>query len=149
MLLASPLQQRDKTLDQRTKMNWAEDKLWCLRQMGRLLERYVEEFIELSYWVSWHDAALGHVFRWVWMRIQSVAISLCDFPLVELINLALYLNGSNFEVEEMKENNPHPAPSETHLSSSPHARILHIPNKPMFRPPVTPKVPLSSKMEVE
>ncbi|RXN24708.1 proline-rich receptor kinase PERK2 [Labeo rohita] len=30
-------------------MSWAEDALWRLRQDGRELERYVEEFIELSH----------------------------------------------------------------------------------------------------
>jgi len=40
-------------------MNWDEDQLWCLQQGGRPLERYVEEFLELSYQVSWHNAVLG------------------------------------------------------------------------------------------
>ncbi|XP_016324529.1 uncharacterized protein LOC107674898 [Sinocyclocheilus anshuiensis] len=39
----------DRTPDL-TKMAEAEDRLWCLRQGGRPLERYVEEFIELSNW---------------------------------------------------------------------------------------------------
>ncbi|RXN04120.1 lipoxygenase -like protein [Labeo rohita] len=33
-------------------MSWAEDALWRLRQDGRELERYVEEFIELSHQVT-------------------------------------------------------------------------------------------------
>ncbi len=41
----------------------AEDQLRCLRQSSRPLERYEEEFLELSYWVSWHDAALGASFQ--------------------------------------------------------------------------------------
>ncbi|KAL0150156.1 hypothetical protein M9458_054583 [Cirrhinus mrigala] len=48
----------------------AEEALWGLRQGGRKLERYVEEFLELANQLSWHDAALG---------AQSIAI----FPFVK------------------------------------------------------------------
>ncbi len=55
----------------------------------------MEEFLELSYRVSWQDAALGACFQ---MGLDEDTIrcdlSTCDFPLVELINLILYLNGS-------------------------------------------------------
>ncbi|KAI2647022.1 Transmembrane protease serine 9 [Labeo rohita] len=37
----------------------AEAALWLLRQGGRKLERYVEEFLELANQLSWHDAALA------------------------------------------------------------------------------------------
>ncbi len=76
-------------------MTWAEDQLWHLRQGGRSLERYVEEFLELSFRVSLHDAALCACFQ---MGLDEETIR-CDHPtcdfvsLFELINLILYLNG--------------------------------------------------------
>ncbi len=57
MLLVPTQQQRDRTLDL-PNMHRPEDQLWCLQQGGRPLERYVEEFLKLSYCGSWHDAAL-------------------------------------------------------------------------------------------
>ncbi len=82
----------------------------------------MEEFLELSYWVSvsWHETVLGVYFQ-IGLDEDMILCDLfkCEFPLVVLINLILYLNGSNFEVEEMEENlnHPHPAPSETHCVS--------------------------------
>ncbi len=102
-------------------MNWAEDQLWCLRQGGRPLERYVEEFLKISHRVSWQDASLGACFQ-LGLDEETFRCSLpaCDFSLVELINLVLYLNCSNFKVEEVKEkvNHSHPSPSETHFAST-------------------------------
>ncbi len=43
-------------------MTSAEDALWGLRQSGLGLERYVEEFLEISNRMSWHEAALGVCF---------------------------------------------------------------------------------------
>ncbi|ROJ08800.1 hypothetical protein DPX16_3110 [Anabarilius grahami] len=40
----------------------AEERLCRLRQSGRPLERYVEEFLEVCYLVSWTDASLNAVF---------------------------------------------------------------------------------------
>ncbi len=92
-------------------------------QGGRPLERYVEEFLELSYRVSWHDAALGACFQ-LGLDENTIRCDLptYDFPLFELINLVLYLNGSNSKVEEIKENinGSHLAPTETHRASPTH-----------------------------
>ncbi|KAL0193907.1 hypothetical protein M9458_012203 [Cirrhinus mrigala] len=84
-------------------MSWAEDALWRLRQDGRELERYVEEFIELSHQVGWHETSLGAVFV-LGLDDETIRCELptCSFPLIELINLILYLNGSDFEVEEVQ-----------------------------------------------
>ncbi len=78
----------------------AEDQLWSLRQSGQSLERYVEEFLELSHQVSWYDVVLGVCFQ-VGLDEDTIRCDLltCEFPLVELINLILYLNGSNLEVQ--------------------------------------------------
>ncbi len=101
-------------------MTAAEDQLWCLRQGGRPLERFVGEFLELSNRVSWHDAALGACFQ---LGLDETTIHCdlptCDFPLIELINLVLYLNGSELEVEEVMDL-PHPAPPENNRASPAH-----------------------------
>ncbi len=55
-------------------MTSAEDGLCGLRQGGRRLERYVEEFLELSNRVSWHVAALVRVSCWGWMMKLYAAI---------------------------------------------------------------------------
>ncbi|KAL0193409.1 hypothetical protein M9458_011705, partial [Cirrhinus mrigala] len=94
----------------------AEDKLWGLRQAGRRLERYVEEFLELANQLSWHNAALGACFQ-LGLDHKTIRCDLpmCEYPLIELINLILYLNGSYFKVikEEIKEDykSCRPAPS--------------------------------------
>ncbi|RXN13938.1 reverse transcriptase [Labeo rohita] len=46
----------------------------------------------------------------------------CDFSLTELINLILYLNGSNFEGEEEKKNEcqSYPVPSKSHVTLPAH-----------------------------
>ncbi len=79
----------------------AEDKLWDLRQAGWKLEWYVEDFLELVHQLSWPDAALGACFL---LGLDSDMIRcellVSDFPLIALIYLILYLNGSDFEVEE-------------------------------------------------
>ncbi len=56
-----------------------------------------EEFIELSYLVSWPDAVLCSCFQ-LGQDKNTIRCSspVCDFSLVEIINLVLYLNGSNF-----------------------------------------------------
>ncbi len=73
----------------------------------------MEEFLELPYQVSWHDAALGACFQ-LGLDENTIRCDLptYDFSLIELINLVLYLNGSNSQVEEIKEN--------IKFSSSPH-----------------------------
>ncbi len=57
-------------------MTTAEDALWGLRQGGLKLERYVEEFLELSNRVSWHDTALGACFH---LGLDDETIR-CDLP---------------------------------------------------------------------
>lgn len=55
----------------------------------------------------------------------------CNFPLIELVNLIFYLNGSNFEVEELKSvcGSHHQAPSETrHI-----APVYPKPGIPIYR----------------
>ncbi|KAL0195021.1 hypothetical protein M9458_008593, partial [Cirrhinus mrigala] len=85
-------------------MTEAEDPLLGLRQGGWRLEWYVEEFLELANQLNWHDAALGACFQ-LGLDNETIRCDLpvCEYPLIELINLVLYLNGSNFEVEEIRE----------------------------------------------
>ncbi|XP_051753394.1 nematocyst expressed protein 3-like [Ctenopharyngodon idella] len=103
--------------------NSAVDCLWRLRQDGRPLERYMEEFSELSCLVGWPDAPLNACFL---KGLDEDTICYiepaCSFSLVESINLILFLNGSDFEIEEVLENTypPRPAPSETHAAWSVH-----------------------------
>uniref|UniRef100_A0A673KUF2 Uncharacterized protein n=1 Tax=Sinocyclocheilus rhinocerous TaxID=307959 RepID=A0A673KUF2_9TELE len=119
-------------------MTAAEDRLWCLRQGGRELERYVEEFLELSNQVSWFDSALGVCFR----LGQDDDVIGCDlhtysFPLIGLVNHVLYLNGVSLKVEEVQSDH-HPVPPENHRASPAHPSpgTLHIPGQ-MFRPPIS------------
>ncbi len=79
----------------------AEGRLWHLQQDGRRLERYVVEF-QFANWVSWHDATLGVCFQ-LGLNDETLCYDLpvIDFPLIERINLILYLNCSDFEVEEI------------------------------------------------
>ncbi|ROL53302.1 hypothetical protein DPX16_23819 [Anabarilius grahami] len=101
----------------------AVDRLGHLRKNACPLERYVEEFSDLSCLVGWPDASLNVCFL---MGLDEDTIRYiepaCYFSLVESVNLILYLNGSNFEVEEVKEKKypPCPAPSETHVAWSAH-----------------------------
>ncbi len=73
----------------------------------------MEEFLELSHRVSWHDAALGACFQ-LGLNDETIRCDppICDFPLIELINLILFLNGSDCVVEEIPESR-HPAPAGT------------------------------------
>ncbi len=109
----------------------AEDKLWGLRQAGRKLERYVEDFIELVHQLSWPDAALVACFQ---LGLDSETIHcelpVYEFPLVELINLILFLNRSNFVVEVKEEFQSRcPVPSETRHVPPAH----HTPGTPTYR----------------
>ncbi len=77
----------------------------------------MEEFLEISNRMSWHEAALGACFL---LRLDDEVIR-CDlpvsvFPLIELINLIFFLNGS---VEEIPR--PHdPTPAGTRRISPAH-----------------------------
>ncbi|ROL40901.1 hypothetical protein DPX16_9895 [Anabarilius grahami] len=94
----------------------AADRLIGLLQYGRLLERYVEEFVELAFLTSWSDARLIALFL---DGLDERTIR-CDEPndfvsLIDTINLILYLNNSKFVVEEVQGNKclSHPVPPET------------------------------------
>ncbi len=93
-------------------MQTAEDRLGCLRQDGRDLVKYVEEFLELYNRVSWVDASLGVCFR---LGLDDDVISCdlptCSFSLIELVNHVLNVNGLNFEVEIIPSAH-HPTPPE-------------------------------------
>jgi len=97
----------------------AEDRIWTAKQDGRPLERYVEEFTELSSKVSWPEAILNSCFL---RSLDKDTIRdfepECLFFLVESINLILFLNGSEFEIEEVQNRlySPRPAPSETQVA---------------------------------
>ncbi len=90
--------------EERTKkrMTAVENKLWGLRQGGLRLERYVKVFLDLSNQVSSHDAALGVCFQ-LGLNDKNIHcdIPVGEIPLIELINLILFLNDSDFEVEEI------------------------------------------------
>ncbi|KAL0152818.1 hypothetical protein M9458_051878, partial [Cirrhinus mrigala] len=67
---------------------------------------------------------LVRAFSWDWTtRRSAVIFPLCDFPLIELINLILYLNRSDFEEQDIKEDlqSRHPVPSEVHC----HCQVKH------------------------
>ncbi|XP_051719339.1 uncharacterized protein LOC127495915 [Ctenopharyngodon idella] len=94
----------------------ASDRLCGCRQDGRSLERYVEEFVELAYLANWPDACLNACFLAGLdedtIRFKEPA---CYFSLVEAINLILFLNCSDFVIEEVldKSCDPRPVSSET------------------------------------
>ncbi len=112
----------------------AEDKLWGLRQAGRRLEWYVEDFLKLANQLSWHDAALGACFQ-LGLDDETILCELpvCDFPLIELINQ------SNFEVEEMKEKfqSRRAVPSEARSVSPAHP----TPGTPTYHTNVSDRLP--------
>ncbi|KAL0194638.1 hypothetical protein M9458_008210, partial [Cirrhinus mrigala] len=107
----------------------AEEALWGLRQGGRKLERYVEDFLKLANLLSWHDAALGACFQ-LGLDDETIRCDfpVCEYPLIKLINLVLYLNGFDFEVEEDYMSR-HPAPSGTCRVVSAHT----TPGTPTYR----------------
>ncbi|KAL0175491.1 hypothetical protein M9458_027821, partial [Cirrhinus mrigala] len=78
-----------------------------------LLERYVEEFLELANQLSCHDNASGACFQ-LGLDDETIRCDLpvCEYPLIELIDVVLYVNGSDFEVKEDYMSR-RPAPSET------------------------------------
>ncbi|XP_051739323.1 uncharacterized protein LOC127506679 [Ctenopharyngodon idella] len=82
----------------------AADRLIGLLQDGRSLERYMEEFVELAFLTNWSDASLNTLF------LDGLDESTIRFDepdnyvsLNETINLILYLNGSEFVVEEVPD----------------------------------------------
>ncbi|ROL40947.1 hypothetical protein DPX16_11397 [Anabarilius grahami] len=97
----------------------ALDRPCGFRQDGRSLERYVEEFVELAYLVNWPDACLNVCFLAGLdedtIRFKELA---CYFSLVEAINLILFLNCSDFVIEEVldKSCDPRPVSQETQVA---------------------------------
>ncbi|ROL48343.1 hypothetical protein DPX16_21829 [Anabarilius grahami] len=82
----------------------ARNRLIGLLQDDRSLERYVEEFVELAFLTNWPDACLNAIF------LEGLDESTIRFDepddyvsLHDTINLILYLNGSEFIVEEVPD----------------------------------------------
>ncbi|ROL46523.1 hypothetical protein DPX16_21707 [Anabarilius grahami] len=136
----------------------AEDRIWTAKQDGHPLEKYVEEFTELSCKVSWPDAILNTCFlRGLDEDTVRYIEPECIFSLVESINLILFLNGSEFEVEEvqMKSYSPRPVLSEiqaawpvhqppissTYRSSGHSLVVLSDPKPPKRRASTKPRRP--------
>ncbi len=107
----------------------------------------MEEFLELSNRVSWHDAALGVCFQ-LGLDGDTIRCDLPVFHLIELIKLIPFLNDSDFEVEDVREIlKPHqPAPAGMRRFSAtltPHRAHPHIsPTAPTAC--TTPNTPISS-----
>ncbi|XP_016099881.1 vegetative cell wall protein gp1-like isoform X2 [Sinocyclocheilus grahami] len=121
-------------------MTAAEDALWGLRQGGQRLERYVSGFLELSNRVSWHDTALGACFLLgLDDEIICCALPMGDFPLIELINLVLFLNSSDMDVEGVMRlpKSRHPTPAGMcHVSPAhPTPRTSTYPSNGSYRLP--------------
>ncbi|ROI80397.1 hypothetical protein DPX16_1987 [Anabarilius grahami] len=99
-------------------MTSAAERLIGLFQIGCSLERYVEEFVELAFLTDWSDARLNALF----LDGLDVDIIRFDepedsFSLSETINLILYLNGSDFFVDEVLDMCPsRPVPPETQVA---------------------------------
>ncbi|ROL55361.1 hypothetical protein DPX16_4829 [Anabarilius grahami] len=94
----------------------ASDRLCGFRQDSRSLERYVEEFVELAYLANWPDACLNACFlAGLDEDTNRFKEPACNFSLVEAINLILFLNCSDFVIEEVLDQscNPRPVPTET------------------------------------
>ncbi len=73
----------------------------------------MEEFLEISNRMSWHEAALGACFLLgLDDEVIRCDLSVSDFPLIELINLILFLNGSDEEIKEIPRPR-HPTPAGT------------------------------------
>ncbi len=80
----------------------------------------MEEFLEISNRMSWHEAALGACFLLgLDDEVIRCDLPVSDFPLIELINLILFLNGSDEEVEEIPRPH-HPTPAGTRRISPAH-----------------------------
>ncbi|ROI15863.1 hypothetical protein DPX16_21370 [Anabarilius grahami] len=97
----------------------AADRLIGLFQVGRSLERYVEEFVELAYLTNWSDARLNALF------LDGLDESTIRFnepddyvSLNDTMNLILYLNVSKFIVEEVQDSpcTSRPVPPETRVA---------------------------------
>ncbi|ROL50938.1 hypothetical protein DPX16_14469 [Anabarilius grahami] len=112
----------------------AEDRLCGFRQDGRPLRRYVEEFTELAYLVNWPDAPLNACFR-AGLDEDTIRFSepACFFSLVETINLILFLNYSEFVIEEVQEELCIPCPVPTEIQAA----------WPVRQPPVSSAYPSS------
>ncbi|ROL52097.1 hypothetical protein DPX16_5974 [Anabarilius grahami] len=96
----------------------AANRLIGLFQIGRSLERYVEEFVELAFRTNWSDARLNALFL-DGLDVDTIRFDEPEdsFSLSETINLILYLNGSDFFVDEVQDMCPsRPVPPETQVA---------------------------------
>ncbi|ROL53894.1 hypothetical protein DPX16_9594 [Anabarilius grahami] len=94
------------------------ERLASLFQVGRSLERYVEEFVELAFLTNWSDARLNALFL-DGLDVDTIRVDEPEdsFSLSETINLILYLNGSDFFVDEVQDMCPsRPVPPETQVA---------------------------------
>ncbi|XP_057209136.1 uncharacterized protein LOC130565724 [Triplophysa rosa] len=103
-----------------------------MQQAGRSLERYSEEFVELSYRVSWSDPFLNNIFL---TGLDDDLLALLVIPFAEdssledIINQVLQVMGSNFRVGDAEQDlsGRHPEPVErggsapTRSKSAPHS----------------------------
>ncbi|ROL47653.1 hypothetical protein DPX16_13368 [Anabarilius grahami] len=82
----------------------AAEQLVGLFQVGRSLERYMEEFVELAYLTDWSEAHLIALFL---DGLDEDTIRFYEpddyVSLTDTINLILYLNGSKFFVQEVQD----------------------------------------------
>ncbi|XP_048009908.1 uncharacterized protein LOC125244035 [Megalobrama amblycephala] len=114
----------------------AADRLIGLLQVGRSLERYVEEFVELAFLTNWPDAYLIALFL-DGLDDNTIRFDEPDyrFSLNETINLILCLNDSKFLVEEVQDKYlSRPVPPETRLA------------RPVSQPPSSSAYPSSEHL---
>ncbi|XP_058604626.1 uncharacterized protein LOC131522837 [Onychostoma macrolepis] len=123
----------------------AEDQLWGLRQAGRKLERYVDEFIELVPLLNWPDASLGACFqlgldsetiRFVEKEVQSrCPVSAETRHITPAHHTSTY--HSNSPNHLTSPNHLHPIYSSmVFLSPAPSAAPPRLPSAKKFPPPV-------------
>ncbi len=102
-------------------MTAAEYALWGLRQGGLRSEEICGRvFLEVSTRLRWDDTALSACFH-LGLDYETIRcnLTISNFPLIKLIYLVLFLNGSDLEVEVIPES-CHPAPAGTRGASPAH-----------------------------
>ncbi|XP_067233063.1 uncharacterized protein [Chanodichthys erythropterus] len=97
----------------------AGERLIGLLQVGRSLERYVEEFVELAYLSDWPEAVLISLFL---DGLDDDTIHFDEpvfcFSLSKTINLILWLNGTKFCVDRVQDKCCRPVHPESRLAGS-------------------------------
>ncbi len=53
----------DWTLKRKKNINWVEEFLFTLQQVGRPLGQYVDEFLSMLHLMSWRDSLINASFR--------------------------------------------------------------------------------------